>query len=548
MSKKGGKSGKGKGQGKKGKQPGAKQPALVDDATKQFFVWQINILEEKVIRYQKQNDELIVASNNFQDKLDQCIADKNDIINFYKNQLDAKINAYNDINDKFLTLKQILENEQEHCRKQMAHIRREADETQSLIVAENMSLNSKLASLEEFRIQKDQMTAKLESLEEELANKNEEYNEIIASMEQKLVFDRERLKAEMISRIKKVAAEFRRVTEKTLNTTIKRTLNENVMVSAQLAKMSDKTVELIEENDRQSANTIKLEQKINLLESNEKLLTKRFQKGLKLLNTLKHECKEQQDLIETLQAKLRSYEDMNTDVEELKSRIDILNKELKRQSEMNEGLTQQNLRFRLSSLVDTDSRTEMEQLFANAVDAIKESVMMMDSDTDSTEDYSARAVDYKLLKQNMLESLVVLLKSSAALGIRPFTQQTEDKTPLPKKTISFIPGAKHNWTSKNVRPHYLKGDLGLIPGPLDQIPTALDKMKKISRSVEYSKYRSILLKTYGTQTECTPISLLYTGHLFGQESIHQATSKQEMKKPIMESGSNIKPKRFFSNF
>lgn len=92
-----------------------------------------------------------------------------------------------------------------------------------------------------------------------------------------------RLKAEMIARIKKVAAEFRRVTEKTLNTTIKRTLNENVMVSAQLAKMSDKTVELIEENDRQSANTIKLEQKINLLESNEKLLTKRFQKGLKVL-------------------------------------------------------------------------------------------------------------------------------------------------------------------------------------------------------------------------------------------------------------------------
>ncbi|KAH9496468.1 hypothetical protein Btru_010940 [Bulinus truncatus] len=550
MSKKGSKGGNGK--GKKGKHiklpPIPPKATKVDETTKQFYLWQIRILEDKVTRYQKQNDELIVASSHFQEKIDQCVADKNDIVNFWKNQLESKVAAYNDLNDKFLTLKQILENEQEMCRKQMALIRREADENQSQIVAENMLLNSKLAGLEEFRIQRDHMVAKLENLEDELANKNEEYNEVISSMEQKLVLDRERLKSEMISRIKKVAAEFRRVTEKTLNTTIKRTLNENVMVSAQLAKMSDKTVELIEENDRQSANTTKLEQKINLLESNEKQLTKKFHKSLKLLNGLRQECKDQQQIIEEQMQKIAKLQEKNQDIDQLQSQIDLLSKELKRQTEMNENLTQQNIRLQLSSLTDTDARREMEQLFANAIDAIKESLMMMEPNAETIDNFRS-SVDYGELQKNMLESLVVLLKSSAALGIRPVKQEIEGKALSIKQTISYIPGGKHNWTSKKdkgVHSHYLQGDLGLTPGVLDKIPTALDKMKKMKNQVEFNTYRSILFRTYSTQTDCTPLSLLYSQHIFKHEGL--PSDSVEMKKPLTESVPKIKPKRIFKNF
>ena len=53
----------------------------------------------------------------------------------------------------------------------------------------------------------------------------------------------------MIVRVNTVASEFRKVSNKQMAETTKRTLRENVAINAQLSKMSDKTMELIQEND-----------------------------------------------------------------------------------------------------------------------------------------------------------------------------------------------------------------------------------------------------------------------------------------------------------
>ena len=53
----------------------------------------------------------------------------------------------------------------------------------------------------------------------------------------------------MIVKVSQVAAEFRRVSNKQKADTTKRTIKENVTINAQLQKMSDKVVELLEDND-----------------------------------------------------------------------------------------------------------------------------------------------------------------------------------------------------------------------------------------------------------------------------------------------------------
>ena len=55
-----------------------------------------------------------------------------------------------------------------------------------------------------------------------------------------------RLKKEMVMRVNQVAAEFRKVSNKQMAETTKRTIRENVSINAQLGKMSDKTMELIQ--------------------------------------------------------------------------------------------------------------------------------------------------------------------------------------------------------------------------------------------------------------------------------------------------------------
>ncbi len=62
----------------------------------------------------------------------------------------------------------------------------------------------------------------------------------------------------MIVKVSQVAAEFRRVSNKQMADTTKRTIKENVSINAQLQKMSDKVVELLEDNDSAKTKVNKL--------------------------------------------------------------------------------------------------------------------------------------------------------------------------------------------------------------------------------------------------------------------------------------------------
>lgn len=72
-----------------------------------------------------------------------------------------------------------------------------------------------------------------------------------------------------------MAAEFRKASDRQLADTTKRTIRENVSISAQLAKISDKTVELIANNDSLKERERHQRQEIELLQASETLLTEK---------------------------------------------------------------------------------------------------------------------------------------------------------------------------------------------------------------------------------------------------------------------------------
>ena len=92
-----------------------------------------------------------------------------------------------------------------------------------------------------------------------------------------------RLKKEMVLRLNQVAAEFRKVSNKQMAETTKRTIRENVSINAQLAKMSDKTMELIQENDDLRSKEKKMKLHIDMLEHNEKELAKKNSSNQKVM-------------------------------------------------------------------------------------------------------------------------------------------------------------------------------------------------------------------------------------------------------------------------
>lgn len=83
------------------------------------------------------------------------------------------------------------------------------------------------------------------------------------------------MKKEMVTKVNLVAAEFRKVSDLQMAETTKRTIRENVAINQQLTKMSDKTMEMMGENETLKKREKDLVRQVEMLESNEKELTRK---------------------------------------------------------------------------------------------------------------------------------------------------------------------------------------------------------------------------------------------------------------------------------
>ncbi|CAG2236557.1 Cilia- and flagella-associated protein 157 [Mytilus edulis] len=223
---------KGKKSAKKSGRGSAKPPGeQLNELSKEYYLIQIRDLENRLVRYQKKCDELEVQKGAFESQKDYEIKNKEQIILWLEGKLNRSEDECNDLKDQLIGLEQTLESEKERLNAQIHQLRTEYQEKNDKLSAE-LTLTSKCG-----------LTCIL--------------------------------KKEMVNRVNNVAAEFRKVSNKQMAETTKRTIRENVSIQAQLQKMSDKTMELIKENDEQKAVAKKYKQQIEMLETNEKELIKK---------------------------------------------------------------------------------------------------------------------------------------------------------------------------------------------------------------------------------------------------------------------------------
>ena len=79
----------------------------------------------------------------------------------------------------------------------------------------------------------------------------------------------------MVAKVNSVASEFRKVSDLQMAETTKRTIRENVTINQQLGRMSDKTMELIRENEGLRTREAELRRKVEILETSERETTRR---------------------------------------------------------------------------------------------------------------------------------------------------------------------------------------------------------------------------------------------------------------------------------
>ena len=100
----------------------------------------------------------------------------------------------------------------------------------------------------------------------------------------------------MVAKVNSVAAEFRKVSDLQMAETTKRTIRENVAISTQLNKMSDRTMEIMKENEQLKMKEKEMKQEVEILESQVKELSKANISGQRVIAMLRDRASEHQEI------------------------------------------------------------------------------------------------------------------------------------------------------------------------------------------------------------------------------------------------------------
>ncbi|MBN3318858.1 CF157 protein, partial [Atractosteus spatula] len=453
----------------------------LSELSKEFYRVQIRDLEDRLERYQRKCDELEVCEKDFGSRYERLAKDKREIVSFLKRTLDQRADELADLTDRLLGLQQAKEAEKDSFEAQLAQLRHEFQESKDQLTSENMVLAGKLASLEEFRVQKEELMAHLASLEEQLIKQKQEHQVVIYSLERKAVLDNDRLKKEMLVRVAAVAAEFRRVSDRQMAETTKRMIRENASVTAQLGKLSDKSLELLEENQALREQQGQSRQELGVLELGQKELARKSLSNQKVppsaqllgisfswlhlvVLMLTEKCKQQQ-------AELEEYAKSHNEYLQLQAEHKALQQDVEAQRQLED---------------EKEIRAQLQGILQEAAHALQEALMEAPSKEADAE------LAALVRRSQMMQKLLTLLDSAALLGIGPTLQEfrkdaacfREYKTG-PERAGILSPLLK----APKLLPHYRIGDLGLVPRPKQSLNTALSKVGPLSSSTRLNLQR-----------------------------------------------------------
>ncbi|KAG8448002.1 hypothetical protein GDO86_015196 [Hymenochirus boettgeri] len=482
------KKGKGGASGKtKEKEVLKRNAEPLPDQTKEFYLVQIRDLEERVVRYQSKWDEICSKEQLKESQYNQLSNDTKDIVSFLKQTLNHRIDEITDLNQQLSDLQEAKIAEKDAYEAQLGQVRHEFEDTKERLSSENMLLAGKLASLEEFRVQKEELMAKCASLEEKLKQQEQEHKETLYILEKKAVLDKDRLKKEMVQRLNTVAAEFRRVSNNQTTETTKRTIRENVSISSQLTKMSEKCLDLITENDLLKDHNANLTKQVEMFEENEKELVKNNLSNQKVIRMLTEKCQQQKEMLDlsiqtqhTLNELQLEHHNLKEESQELKQKVRTLEEE---------SLRNQQEKETVSSELEEERqrRLAVDAILCQAATSLKD--LLLEKNGDCKEDGDGT----KLERQNrMLQEMLMLLDSSAILGFGPSLQNFQST-----KGYSLDPGISPKDNRKPVSQilkgpgipsHYQIGNLGLVPRQ-DVAIAVLSKIGMLSKTTRLGPLR-----------------------------------------------------------
>ncbi|XP_040591563.1 cilia- and flagella-associated protein 157 [Mesocricetus auratus] len=457
--------GKRKKGGRKDVSAALKSPeSTVVEELKEFYHKQIQDLEDRLARYQRKWDELAVQEKLFRQEFEQLANNKKEIVAFLKRTLNQRVDEITDLNDQLQSLQLAKEMEKDAFEAQLAQVRHEFQETKDQLTTENIALGGKLAALEEFRLQKEELMDKYLMLEEQLQRQESEYKDYVYNLEKKSVLDKDRLRKEIIQRVNLVATEFRKVATNQMWETTRRAILENNNVTLQLSWMSQQGVQLLQENEHLRGIQDKLYQQVELLESTQEIMARNSRGHQKVILMLTEKCRQQrqgtkeaEELRLLLSQMEQNLQKLQKDNQTLRGEKEQLEQQLsKQQAELN--------RLQQELTEEQKAHGSLKAVLAQATSLLHSIVQMRTDAEDGDFD-----VVLQLQRKEMLQQLLALLSSAMVSKPQLDVGCHQDKRPqgTPKESQTRAQTSRTAAASLlqqlSAITTYKPGDLGLVP-------------------------------------------------------------------------------------
>ncbi|XP_016130990.1 cilia- and flagella-associated protein 157 isoform X1 [Sinocyclocheilus grahami] len=454
----------GKGSGDKSLKKGSMNPEQKNDeelteSDKNFYRAQIRDSEERLERYQHKCDELEVQEKDLYSKINNLEKEKKDIVLYLKRTLAQKEDELTDLAETLSRHQQAQEAERESFELQLSLLRHELQDHKEKLTSENMALAGKLASLEEFSMQREKLMAERRSLKEQLQTQKEEHQAHIYNLEKKAVLDNDRLKKEMLQHVAAVAAEFRWVSDQKMPETTKRAMQENLSVTAQLQQLSDKTKELLKENDDLRAREKQLKIENAITEPLIHEITKKNVANQKVVHQLTEKCKQMQSEVEKCVKLKVEHQELLDNHSAVCTELDALRKKHATDIEVLNQTKAEAKRQRKELEEERTLRKQLKTVLEEATVALKEALREIPKEEDSELKITVR-------RNQMMQKLLAVLDSAAALGNGPalteFLPEVTCSHDLKKPSDIKRPCELLQKSTSHLS-HFKTGDLGLVP-------------------------------------------------------------------------------------
>ncbi|KAK5602575.1 hypothetical protein CRENBAI_008196 [Crenichthys baileyi] len=246
--------------------------AGVDDKEKGLYLIQIEFLNEELERFQIKCDKLEKQNQILICQYSTLDTEKKDITEYLKHSLSEKDKELDEVLEQLeverlasIQEKHSLQLEHSRLRQELqARVDKLTEKNAALGVC-NLGLQSsmwlfgpstaalnnsveKLADLEEFQRQKDDLMTNMESLEKQLERQKKERKEEIHSLEMKALLEKRRLEKEMESEVAAMSEKVQHLVDQRLPETTRSVLQENTELKTRFSQLSEVAKSLLEEN------------------------------------------------------------------------------------------------------------------------------------------------------------------------------------------------------------------------------------------------------------------------------------------------------------